>query len=331
MVVAVGVITAMTFALTGCTSTDADSALNESVIDETSIIDETSAEPADQGQAPTWPVMIASRDLSPVTAVLNAVPDSAPQRIVTLATGAGEILAAMGAGDRVVGRDETSLAPQIESAPIVTKAHQVAAEQVLALKPDLVIIDSVTGPIEVIDQIRASGVRVEMVPDTFAVADMNARISALGGYLNLSAADIAAVTLALIPDVPAAESAGPRVAFLYLRGPSSIYLLGGEGSGADALIEAAGGTDVGAEAGYEPFTPLTAEALIAAAPDVLLVMTKGLESVGGLDGLRALPGVAQTPAGQSGHVIAVDDTLLLSFGARTAELIDALRAGLATA
>lgn len=230
----------------------------------------------------------------------------------------------MGAGDRVVGRDETSLAPQIASAPVVTTAHQVAAEKVLALDPDLVIIDSATGPPEVLDQIRSAGVRVELVPDTWSVADMAPRIDALGSYLGLGAADLDAVKSTVIPAVEAAAPTGPRVAFLYLRGPSSIYLLGGEGSGADALISAAGGVDVGAEAGYDPFTPLTAEALIAAAPDVLLVMNEGLASVGGVEGLRALPGVAQTPAGQSGQVIAVDDTMLLSFGARTGALIEAL-------
>ena len=276
-----------------------------------------------------WPLVITSASLPAVTPVIEASSRQSPARIVTLATGAGELIAAMGAGDQVVGRDETSSAPQIKSAPIVTKAHQVSAEQVLALTPDLVIIDSATGPVEVLDQIRASGIRVEMLPDTWTVADMALRIDALGGFLGLSASNIALAQESLIPSVPDTSTVGPRVAFLYLRGPSSIYLLGGEGSGADALIEAAGGVDVGAEAGYEPFTPLTAEALIAAAPDVLLVMTEGLASVGGVDGLRALPGVAQTPAGASGRVIAVDDTVLLSFGARTGALIENLRTGLA--
>jgi iron complex transport system substrate-binding protein len=50
-------------------------------------------------------------------------------------------------------------------------------------------------------------------------------------------------------------------------------------------------------------------------------MTKGLESVGGIAGLTKLPGVAQTNAGRDGRVIAVDDTVLLSFGPRTAALV----------
>ena len=75
--------------------------------------------------------------------------------------------------------------------------------------------------------------------------------------------------------------------------------------------------------------PLTAEAVAALDPDVLLVMSKGLESVGGVDGLVALPGVAQTKAGTARAVIAVDDTVLLSFGPRTGELVTALSEALA--
>ena len=114
---------------------------------------------------------------------------------------------------------------------------------------------------------------------------------------------------------------GVRVAFLYLRGGSAIYLLGGQGSGADSLIEHLGAIDVGAQKFKDPFSPITSEALIAANPEIILVMSKGLESVGGIDGLISLPGISQTPAGKNRAVIAVDDSLLLSFGPRTPDLL----------
>jgi iron complex transport system substrate-binding protein len=116
----------------------------------------------------------------------------------------------------------------------------------------------------------------------------------------------------------------PRVAFLYLRGTSSIYLIGGPGSGADSLLEAIGAVDVGAQNLDRPFNTLTAESLAALNPDVIVVMSKGLESVGGIDGLLKLPGVAQTKAGKNSAVIDVDDSLLLSFGPRTPSLVEAL-------
>jgi iron complex transport system substrate-binding protein len=90
------------------------------------------------------------------------------------------------------------------------------------------------------------------------------------------------------------------------------------------MLSAIGAVDVGATPGSKPFTALTAESLIAMKPDVILVMTKGLASVGGVTGLIELPGVAQTPAGQNSRIISVDDSLLLSFGARTPSLLTSL-------
>ena len=55
-------------------------------------------------------------------------------------------------------------------------------------------------------------------------------------------------------------------------------------------------------------------------------MIAGLESVGGVSGLVELPGVAQTSAGKNRRVVAVDDSLLLSFGPRTPALINELAA-----
>lgn len=117
--------------------------------------------------------------------------------------------------------------------------------------------------------------------------------------------------------------------FLYVRGGAGVYLLGGPGSGADSMIAAAGGSDAGTAIGLdEAFTPLTSEALVAAAPDVLLVTTSGLASVGGVDGLLELAGVAQTPAGQARRIVAVEGALLYSFGARTPEALATLIAEL---
>ena len=113
----------------------------------------------------------------------------------------------------------------------------------------------------------------------------------------------------------------PKVAFLYLRGTSAIYLMGGPGSGADSLISELGGIDVGAKTLKNPFNTLTSEALIKANPDVLLLMSDGMKSVGGEAGLLKLPGVSQTSAGKAKRILAVDDSLLLSFGPRTPALL----------
>lgn len=276
-------------------------------------------------ERPVTFVQIADGDV-PMPDV-SAGESTSTARIVSLATGVAETVVALGAADRLVGRDESSRVDAIADVPVVTQAHAVNAEQVLTLAPDLVLIDAATAPQEAIDRIADAGIEIVTVPEAWSLDDMDARIRAVAQAVGVSPAQLDAV-LATVPAPPTSAAGGPRVAFLYLRGTSAIYLLGGKGSGADAMIAAAGGVDVGAEAGLEAFTPLTAEALASLKPDVLLVMTKGLESVDGVDGLVALPGVAQTPAGRDGRVIAVDDTLLLAFGPRTGPLVDRLRAAL---
>jgi iron complex transport system substrate-binding protein len=273
-----------------------------------------------QSAQPGEPIVITADDL-PAIAALGTAGSQTPQRIVSLATGVGETLVALGVADRVVGRDETSQVPA--EAEVVTRAHNVSAERVIALDPDLVLVDARTTPPEALEQIAATGARVVEVPEAWTLTDMAPRTRAVAEAVGV---DPAAV-IATLPDADSTPVPGaPRVAFLYLRGTSAIYLLGGSGSGADALISAAGGVDAGAEAGLDPFTPLTAEALIALDPDILLVMTGGLESVNGVDGLIALPGVAQTTAGKQRRIIAVDDDVLLSYGPRTGALVDLLRA-----
>jgi iron complex transport system substrate-binding protein len=281
---------------------------------------------APSAPAPGEPIVITAADLPEITA-LGAPGAQTPERIVSLATGVGETLVALGVGDRVVGRDETSEMPA--AAEVVTQAHNVSAERVIALDPDVVIVDAQTTPPEALDQIAASGARIVDVPEAWTLADMAPRTQAIAEAIGVDPAAL----LATLPGETAASPApdAPRVAFLYLRGTSAIYLLGGQGSGADALIEAAGGVDAGAEAGLDPFVPLTAEALVALDPDVLLVMTGGLESVNGVDGLVALPGVAQTTAGRERRIVAVDDEVLLSYGPRTGALVELLRTALAQA
>ena len=122
-------------------------------------------------------------------------------------------------------------------------------------------------------------------------------------------------------------SSRPKVAFLYVRG-TQVQMIGGKGSGADAMIEAAGGRDVGASIGIDGFKQLTAESLVAAQPDVLLLLTAGLQSVGGVDGLLRIPGVAQTPAGRNRRVVHFDDLLLLGLGPRTGKALRLLIRGL---
>lgn len=260
-----------------------------------------------------------------VTSISVTTPTQASvQRVVVLANGVAEIMSSLNATALLVGRDISSTQETLKDIPIVTSGHQVISEKVISLKPDLVLIDASTGPQSALDHIRKAGIKVVQTPESWTLADIAKKITAVGAAIG---ADNQAqeLNLQLSHSVSATKVKGsPRIAFLYLRGTSSIYLIGGPGSGADSLIQAIGAVDVGAEIFPHGFNTLTAESLASSRPDIILVMTKGLESVGGIAGLLKLPGVAQTPAGKFGRVIDVDDSLLLAFGTRTPSLVAAL-------
>ena len=265
---------------------------------------------------------ISENDVSAIS--IDATSSFSVVRVVVLANGVAEIMNSLNAKALIVGRDLSSSEKALEDIPVVTSGHQVIPEKVIGLKPDLVIIDASTGPKSAIDQIRSAGIRVEQTPESWNLADISLKVQAVANVIGapqqgelLNQAISSAITNSKL-------SSKPRIAFLYLRGTSSIYLIGGEGSGADSLISAIGGIDVGAAALPRPFNTLTAESLATLNPDVIIVMTKGLESVGGISGLLKLPGVAQTEAGKKQAVIDVDDSLLLSFGPRTPSLVQVL-------
>ena len=278
----------------------------------------------DPAPTPQLPVTVTGSDGREVT-----VTDVS--RVVALQGPVAEIVVALGLRDRLVARDQSTTLAELDDLPVVSAGHSVNAEGLLAQRPSLVLADARVGPAGVVDQLRTAGVPVVMVPEAFRVEDMAARITAVAAALGVP--DAAGELISRVPAVPTSPAGddAPRVAFLYLRGTAAVYLLGGEGSGADALIAAAGGVDAGRALGLGSFTPLTSESLVSAAPDVILVMSKGLESVGGVDGLLALPGVAQTPAGRDRRVVAVEDGLLLSFGPRTDAVVQSLREGIGTA
>ncbi len=283
-------------------------------------------EPLKTTPKPKLPVTVESADGQRVTV-------TSADRIVPLTGALNEIVFTLGLGDNVVARDITATFEQAAKLPVVTRAHDVSAESVLSLKPTVVLAETTTGPAEAIDQIRDAGIALVVLDPAKSLDDVGTRIDAVAHTLGVDQAGdelrlrteerVAAVQ----KDIPAGEDGRdkPRVAFLYLRGTASVYLLGGRDSGASSLLEAAGAVDAGKASGLKKdFTPITSEALAKAAPDAILVMSKGLESVDGVDGLVKIPGVAQTPAGLDRRVVAVDDGVLLNYGPRTDQALESL-------
>ncbi len=242
----------------------------------------------------------------------------------------------LGLGDRLVGRDISTDFPEAADLPLVTqKGHQLNAEAILGLDPTVLITDTSLGPWDAVLQVRDAGIPVVVVDsrrELDNVDDITRQVAdALGvpdqgdALTERTQGQIDDITAQIAKVAPTDDGERLRTVFLYVRGQSGVYYMFGEGSGADSLIEAIGAYDVAEEIGWDGMKPLTDEGLIAAQPDLVLMMSGGLKSAGGIDGLlERLPALAETPAGQRRRFVAMEDSQILGFGPSTAAVLEAL-------
>ncbi|MEC3956316.1 ABC transporter substrate-binding protein [Nocardia sp. CDC153] len=274
---------------------------------------------------PVLPATVTSFDGSPVT-VTDTSRIIAADRYGTLA----QTVVALGLRSKLVGRSNSAAFPAVKDLPTVSSGSgTLSVEAVAALRPSVFLTDTTAVTPALREQLKALGITVVyfddkrtldgVVPQIQAVADALG-VSQAGKALAKRTTDEIAAATASVPH----QDAKPKIAFLYLRS-TAITMIFGPGSGAESLISAIGGIDAATASGItQDFLPITSEAMIAAAPDVLLVMSDGLASVGGVDGLEKVPGVAQTPAGRDRRVVDMNDAVLLSFGPNTGRVLTAL-------
>jgi len=252
-------------------------------------------------------------------------------RIVSLSGDLTELVYELGAGDRLVGVDVTTVWPEgALELPIVGVGRFITAEGLLSVDPTLVIGDTQSSPPEALEQIRGAGVRVEILRVATSFEALYVKIESLG--MLLDAEDAAEKLIARISgDIEEAGAqavpSGTRVAYVYTRGPD-VMLLFGDGMTTRPLIEAAGAIDAGADSGIVETVSVTAEALVAASPDVIIVPEEGLGVLGGVEAFLETPGVAQTPAGENGAILAYPEGDFLTFGPRVGESLRLLIADL---
>ena len=250
--------------------------------------------------------------------------EEATPRVIAIGGPVTEIVYALGAEKSLVATDTSSIFPvEATKLPQVGYQRNLSAEGVLSQKPTLVIASVEAGPPPVVEQLKQSGVTWISIPAAFTVDGAKAKIRAVATATKNDAKGEALIQkldteMAKAKTLVDAEKAKPKVLFIYARGGGTVNVAG-QDTAADAMIALAGG--VNAVTGYTGYKPITAEAVVAAAPDIILIPTQGLQSIGGIDGLLAQPGLATTPAGKDRKVVSMDDLLLLGFGPRLGEAV----------
>lgn len=245
-------------------------------------------------------------------------------RIVSVGGALTETLFALGAQGDLVGVDTTSFYPEAaKKLPSVGYQRTLSAEGVLSLSPTMLVATEDAGPPAVLRQIEAAKVPIHLLDSGHNIEGVIARTQRLAELTSRSGAGTALVdqlrsdwqaarqrVASLQPKDPARL---PRVMFVMAQSINQLRVAG-QRTGADTLIAYAGARN--ALTAFEGYKPLTPEAAVAAAPDVIVATDQGLAAAGGAAGLLQAPGLAQTPAGRARRVVSMEILLALGFGPR---------------
>lgn len=241
-------------------------------------------------------------------------------RIVSLNGTITEILCSLGVESKIVGVDVTSTYPaSVMQLPKVGHNREMSAEAIIGLKPTLVLgLDDNIKP-ELKEQLKSSNIQLMLFHLEHSVDGAKKLVTQIADSLG-TADKAAAITTTIDQDVagvtkPATQ---PKVLFIYARGTGTM-MVAGKDNAVNNMIELAGGEN--AVKDFSDYKPLTAEAVVTANPDVILMFDRGLQSLGGIDGLMQVQGVAQTNAGKHKKVVEMDGQFLTGFGPRTGKAI----------
>ncbi len=239
--------------------------------------------------------------------------------LVTIGPSVTEIVYALGAGDQIIGTDQSSKTPEGAKVAKLGYHRQLSAEGLISLKPSRIIGTDNMGPPAVLEQLKAAGVEVTIMPSGNTLNDLYQQINALADLFDRESAG-AELRQNLQQDITVVNKLAEKAKAKYGRTTKVIYmmayggtpLIAGGNTTLDSLISLVGAQNP-AKVSFSGYKPVTAEALLTMAPDVILVGQAVLNTAKNADGvLKLLPGIQTTPAGKNKAVVAIDDTALMS-------------------
>lgn len=269
--------------------------------------------------------------LSVLVAAVAKADDAKASRIVAIGGSVTEIVYALGEEARLIGRDSTSVyPPEALKLPDTGYIRALSPEGVLSLNPDLILALEGAGPPPALEALKAAGVKTVMIPEGFDRAAILRKIEAVGSALGVddkAKALSAKIDASLDKAVTASATHGKKLRVLFVLSPQNGRILAaGRNSQADGIITLAGGENVLSD--IEGYKPVSDEAILNAAPDVILMMKGVAGHIVSDDTVLALPAIAATPAGKTRRIIRMDGMYLLGFGPRTADAIVSLHEAL---
>lgn len=252
-------------------------------------------------------------------------------RIVSLNGTVTELLYEFELDGNIVGVDITSTYPTAaKSIANLGHSSQLNTEAILALKPNLILIDDKMVGNKALNALETSGIKIQVIkipPTLEGALEVATQLEKVLGK-NLETAVLEAriaKNKKTLESILSSAEEHPKVLFIYARGAQAM-MVAGKNTFAESVIRLAGGNPIVQE--FEEFKPLTPEALLQYQPEVILMFDSGLESLSdavndksGEEQLLEIPGVLQTPAGKNRQIISMEGLYLSGFGPRSSDAV----------
>ncbi len=255
--------------------------------------------------------------LSAPTAGIGAAP---AQRLIVTNSYVADIVVALGVGAQIVavggGADHIA---ELAKVPRLPGFRQTSAEPMLALSPTRVLIGNEFTVPQVIEQLRAAGVSVDLIDAEQTPAGVERRIRQIAKIVGREAEGEALAQrfrreLAEAEALVARAPSRPRALFV-LAGGARPTLVGGRGTNVAALLDLAGAKNVAD--GIDNFKAMSQKAMVEAAPEFILTNKEGLAPADSVPVALRAPGALATPAGRSGRLISIPGEYLQGMGVLT--------------
>jgi len=249
-----------------------------------------------------------------------------PERIMSLAPSNTEILFALGLGDKVVG--VTDFCDYPEEAQEIEKVGGIEPnyENIVALEPDLVlVIGGSPAQLEKAQRMEDLGLTV-LVLEPSGMEGIFADIELIGQATGAQerASELVAQLRARVEEVTekvATVEQRPKVFFeLDATDPSRPYTAG-PGSFIDALIDMAGGINLGAAAGMQ-WAQFSTEEIIAQDPEIIILGDANYGVTA--ESVEERPGWGVMTAVKEGAIYPIDDTVVSRPGPRIVDGLEEL-------
>ena len=260
--------------------------------------------------------LLLTQDVGACTQAINT------DRITVAGGSVTEILFFLGMEKHIVAADITSnYPPEAKKLPSIGYVRNLSAEGILSLSPTVIIGEDDMGPAEVVTQIKAAGVGILMVDEEHSAGGIINKIRCVADIVGVRAGAETLIIDKLMPKINQLEALAsinraerPRVLFI-LGMQNGSPIVAGRRVSASGLIAMLGGINI--MDAFEGWKPASPEAIVQAAPDVILISDRGLAGFGDLADLKKHPALRYTPAIKNSKVIVMDGMEMLGFGPRT--------------